>query len=601
MVYYGNHRELEYDFVVAPGVDPNIIALDIDGSVGAQQLGPLQLGTEGDLVLQAGDVEIRFHKPVAYQQATDARLQRLDSSAKHFIESRYLIKGEHQVGFQLAAYDVTKPVIIDPVLSYSSYLGGSGDDIGSSIAVDASGDVYLIGSTGSIDLSTTSGSFQTNFGGGMVDGAPFGGDAFVTKLSHHGSVLAYTTYLGGSGGEFGNTITVDSSGHAYVTGFTLSADFPTTAGAVQTECKVRPSGECSGEAFVTKLNTTGSALVYSTYLGGSGDDYGIGVAVDDSGNAYITGYTESTDLRTTAGAFQTACKTSISPPCNEAFVTKLDPTGSALVYSTYLGGSGTEEFSQQGYDIAVDSSGDAYVTGFTSSPDFPTTSGAFQTACTPSTSGACSSEAFVTKLDAAGSALVYSTYLGGSDFDQALSLSLDHFGNAYVTGFTASVDFPTNARAFQRHCELSSLGGCSEAFVTKLNRTGSALLYSTYLGGSSDEFGLGIVVSPSSNAYVTGGTGSSDFPTVRAFQPTIGGGFDAFVAELNRSGSALVHSSYLGGSGDDVALSIALHGDRSVYLTGDTTSADFPISRRAIQSTFAGGGTDAFVVKVQPF
>jgi hypothetical protein len=247
----------------------------------------------------------------------------------------------------------------------------------------------------------------------------------------------------------------------------------------------------------------------------------------------------------------------------------------------------------------VDSTGTAYVTGFTDSASFPTTAGSFQTACNLSTSGGCSFDGFVTKLDATGSRLLYSTYLGGSDFDQALHIALDHGGNAYVTGYTASNNFPTTAGALQTTCGSAASGFCSDAFVTKLNHTGSAPVYSTYLGGSGDEVGAGIDVSPSGNAFVTGGTNSVDFPTVRAFQPTFAGVADAFIAELGRSGSNLVYASYLGGAGDDFSNGVALHGSGSAYLTGNTSSTDFP-ARNAIQSTFAGGTIDVFIVKIGP-
>ncbi len=304
---------------------------------------------------------------------------------------------------------------------------------------------------------------------------------------------------------------MDTAGNAYVFGSTTSTDFPTTAGAFQTTF----SGG-SFDTFVTKLNPTGTALVYSTYLGGTGYDFSAGIAVDTAGNAYVTGYTSSTDFPTTAGAYQT----SYGGGDYDAFVTKLNPTGTALVYSTYLGGTGFD----QGTGIAVDTTGNVYVTGITGSTNFPTTPGAFQ-----STYAGGSYDAFVTKLNPTGTALVYSTYLGGTSVDEGTGIAVDTAGNTFVTGYTGSTDFPTTAGAFQT--SLGSLGG--NAFVTKLNSTGTALVYSTYLGGTSSDGGTGIALDPAGNAYVTGFTTSTDFPTTAdGYQTTYGGDYDAFVAKF---------------------------------------------------------------------
>src|SRR5438876_782482 len=435
LLYYGNQRQLEYDLVVRPGADPTRIVLDIQGA------DRLQVDAQGDLVLQTTVGPIRQRKPVIYQE--------LDGVRKD-IPGGYVLKGEHQVGFKVAAYDASQALVIDPVLSYSTYLGGSGEDRDPAIAVDAAGNAYVTGHTESRNFPTTTGAFQTGFGGGAMSSGQ--GDAFVTKLNPAGSALVYSTYLGGSGPDDGKGIAVDAAGNAYVTGSTASSNFPTTIGAFQT---IKGG---SGNAFVTKLNPTGSALVYSTYLGGSGaiGDYGAGIAVDASGNAYVTGGTSSSDFPTTAGAFQTTFGGDVFGG-GDAFVTKLNPTGSALVYSTYLGGSGHEA----GHGIAVDAAGNAYMTGYTSSTNFPTTAGAFQ----PTYGGASySSNAFVTKLNAAGSALVYSTYLGGRGTDMGRAIALQ-YPNVYVTGHTESYDFPTTTGAFQTmHDAVSG----TDVFVAKI-------------------------------------------------------------------------------------------------------------------------------------
>ena len=320
-------------------------------------------------------------------------------------------------------------------------------------------------------------------------------------------MLFYSTYLGGSSTDRGAGIAVDAAGNAYVTGITDSADFPTTMGAFQTAV----SG--TGDFFVTKLNPTGTALVYSTYLGGSGSDSSPGIAVDAQGNAYVAGFTGGTDFPTTEGAFQTAITGS-----NDVFVTKLNPDGSALVYSTLLGGSRADV----AFGLAVDAAGNAYVAGWTESTNFPTTAGAFQT------SFGGNRDAFVTKLNLTGSARVYSTYLGGSTLDQGRAIAVDAQGSAYVTGFTGSTDFPTTPGAFQ-----TTPG--PGAFVTKVNPSGTGLVYSTYLGGHFLDTGIAIAVDalPSPNAYVTGSSGSGNFPTTAgAFQTTASGGSDAFVAKI---------------------------------------------------------------------
>jgi Big-like domain-containing protein/beta-propeller repeat-containing protein len=459
----------------------------------------------------------------------------------------------------------------NPALLYSTYLSGSGDDRGHGIAVDAAGNAYVTGFTNSINFPTTGGVFQP--------AVSVGQDVFVTKLDPTGSGLVYSTYLGGNNADQGLGIALDAGGNAYVTGFTQSTNFPTFA-AFQTTLRG------VADAFVTKLNPTGSGLVYSTYLGGSDNDQGFGIALDASPipNAYVTGLTQSTNFPTTAGAFQTT----FGGGTSDAFVTKLNPTGSGLVYSTYLGRSSSE----QGRGIALDASPipNAYVTGFTNSTNFPTTAGAFQT-----TFGGGISDAFVTKLNPLGTALVYSTYLGRSLEEQGLGIALDASPtpNAYVTGFTFSSNFPTVA-AFQ-----TTFGGVADAFVTKLNPTGSGLVYSTYLGGLTSDEGFDIGVDAVGNAYVTGFTQSTNFPTFAAFQTTFGGGVDAFVTKLNPTGSGLVYSTYLGGSSSEQGFGIALDPSPipNAYVTGLTNSTDFPTTPGAFQTTSAGG-IDAFVTKI---
>src|SRR5882762_4860707 len=536
LVYYGNQRQLEYDFVVAPGADPKRIVLGFKGA------DKLEIDAQGELVLHAAGADLRQHKPIIYQEIDGVRYD---------IAGGYVRKGASRVGFEVAAYDTNRPLVIDPMLSYSTYVGGSGNDVGRGIAVDAEGSAYIVGVTDSIDFPTTPGALQPQ----VVSG---GNHLFVTKLNPTGSALVYSTYLGGSNpNDRPFSIAVDANGSAYLTGSTFSADFPTTAGAFQ-PMFAGPSG--TTDAFVTKLDPTGSALVYSTYLGGTGlfIELGSGIAVDGAGNAYVAGTTSSRDFPT-AAAFQPALAGGDRFGAANAFVTKLNPSGTGLVYSTYLGGVSFRAV-DEALGIAVDTAGNAYVTGFTTSDNFPTTPDAFRRSIHRIGPSSLPQDAFVTKFDPAGS-LVYSTYLGGKSDDVGSGIAVDAHGNAYVTGGTGSSDFPTTAGAFQPASGF--------AFVTKLNPTGSALVYSTRFSGFSGAGSNGIAVDTAGNAYVTGvvhpicGRFScfTDFPTTPgAFQPNFGGGnADGFVTKFNPEGSALVYSSYLGGSSDDESRGIAVY------------------------------------------
>jgi hypothetical protein len=491
MVFRGDASRLKYEFVVRPGAKVEDIQLGYRGAEGlsVDGAGQLQIGTPAGTLTDA--------RPLSYQVVGGARVP---------IESRFRLHRDAgratAYGFGVGDYDSRQPLVIDPGLLYSTYLGGGSTDRGNPIAVDAAGNAYVTGLTTSTDFPTTTGAFDTSHNGGD--------DAFVTKLNATGSALVYSTYLGGSSSDEGFGIRVDTLGNAYLTGRTASTNFPTTLGAFDT------SHNGGDDAFVTKLDATGAALLYSTYLGGSGGDRGAGIALDLAGSAHVTGETNSDGLAT-IGAFDT------TRSGTDAFVTKLNATGSARAYSTYLGGSGAD----RGFGIAVDGSGSAYVTGETDSNNFPTTSGAFRT------SRVGGVDAFVTKLNATGTApLVYSTYLGGSAADRGFGIALDTGGNAYLTGETDSANFPTTAGAFD------TVRNGIDAFVTKLNPAGSALVYSTFLGGSNADQGFGIAVDPAGNAYVTGQTQSNNFPTTTgAFDETFNNNGDAFVTKLDMIGA----------------------------------------------------------------
>lgn len=558
LVYYGNQQQLEHDFIVAPGAAPTSISLGFDG---AQKI---SINEDGDLRVKTGESEVVLKKPVLYQESGATRAE---------VVGKYVVKGKNRVGFEVARYDVSKSLVIDPILVYASYLGGSSGEIAFGIAVDSTGAAYVTGHTTSADFPVTPGAFQTSLPGcsNCLNGV-----AFVSKMSPGGSTLVYSTYLGGhsAGGDGGTSIALDSAGSAYVTGTTQAADFPTTPGAFQT------ASRGPEQAFVTKLNATGTALTYSTYLGGSNArDDGFGIAVDSGGSAYVIGSATSADFPTTPSAYQ--------PTFNgdtDLFITKMSTDGSSLVYSTYLGGTRADHAA----GIAVDSVGSAYVTGYTNSTNFPTTPGAFQ-----ATSGGIF-DAFAAKLSANGSALMYSTYLGGSGFEQGQSIAVDASGSAYVTGFTHSANFPITPGAFQ-----TTMPSFFSAFVTKFNAGGS-LVYSTFLGGDSGEAGYSIAVDSTGSAYVTGSTFSANFPvTAGAFQPSFGGGgSDAFVTKLSADGSSLAYSSYLGGNGAENGQGIVVDSTGSAYVTGYVagSSSNFPVTPGAFQTTYNHG--DAFIAKV---
>jgi hypothetical protein len=611
LVFYGNQGQLEYDFVVAPGADPKPIRLRFSGAKG------LRLTANGDLTVSATNGEIAFHKPVVHQNVGGQRQS---------IPGRFTLLAGKTAGFLLGSYDHSQPLVIDPVLAYSTYLGGSGYKLGygdsvNAISVDANGYVYVAGAAVSADFPVSEGALQTE------NHAKTGHiNAFVTKLNPTGTAVDYSTYLGGSGNDNGVGLAVDGFGYAYITGYTYSTNFPVTKGAFQTTN--RGAANKDANAFVTKLNPSGKELVYSTYLGGSEGEGAAGLAVDGSGAAYIAGNTFSTDFPVTQGAFQTK-NPAAANKLTDAFVTKLDPAGSALVYSTYLGGSGDAAMSDgdAAYALAVDDSGNAYITGSAGSTDFPVTKGAFQDKNLAAANG--ESNAFVTKLNPVGTDLVYSTYLGGSGIDDvqgygdwANALAVDGSGNAYIAGQAESADFPVTSKAFQTKNHAADSEGIN-AFVTKLDPAGSALVYSTYLGGSvpckgaffsTMDAAYGLAVDGFGNAYVTGLTTSIDFPVTKgAFQTTNHvtgcGASNAFVTKLNQTGRApLVYSTYLGGSGfsvsntvcGDGANALALNGG-NVYVAGFACSANFPVTANAYQTknhAAAIHGYDAFVVNL---
>jgi hypothetical protein len=561
LVYYGNQRQLEYDFVLSPGVRPESLRLSFEGS-------DATVDEQGDLVFTSTGGKITFRRPVAYQ------CYKPDPGSKHFLSASYVLKGHNRVGFVVPDYDPREPLVIDPVLNYSTYLGGNGGDTGNAVALDTLNDAYVTGSTASTNFPTSN-PYQKSYGGDT--------DAFVTEVRYDGEAVIYSTYLGGNSFDVGNGIAVDSSGDVYITGTTSSADFPISSSNV-----FQPTLGGKTDAFVAKLDPSGAHLLYSSFLGGSDYDYGLGIALDQFGNAYVTGSTQSTDFPTVKPI------QSGNAGNGDAFVAKVNPQATDLVYSTYLGGGSADV----GQGIAVDLGGFAYVVGYTYSTNFPTYN-AYQG------NNAGSVDAFITKLSSDGSTFVFSTYLGGSGDDRGWAIAVDLDLNVYVTGSTLTTcapatttttmcnpteTFPTTPGAFQNF-NTSRSPGYSDVFVTKLNFLGNALIYSTLVGGALTDSPAGIAVDGSGDAYVTGYTQSNNFPTANAVQASYTGGTcgqnpcpDAFITEVNPAGSALVYSTYLGGSAANWGNGIALDSNASAYVVGTTTSSDFPAIALAYQS-----------------
>ncbi|SDT37621.1 Beta-propeller repeat-containing protein [Paenibacillaceae bacterium GAS479] len=542
MLFYFHESQLEFDFMIAPGAHPNHISLEFEGC------DEIKIGEEGQLFIFVDSHFILLKAPSIYQFD--------DLGNKIPLAGGYIRRENGQIGFEVCdSYNLEAPLVIDPVLAYSTFLGGNDTSEGLGITVDNSGSAYVTGYT-----------FATNFPTqGPIQGSLAGSsDVFITKFSPAGNTLIYSTYLGGSNSDQGTSIAVDIAGNAYVTGFTSSADFP-VLNAYQA---VAPANQ---NAFISQINASGSTLLYSTYLGGGDIDSGAGIAVDTLGNIYVTGVTISSDFPL-MNPFQSSFSF-----VNTTFLTKLVPTASPLsqlIYSTYFGGTTLAT------GLAVDSADQAIIAGYTANNVIPIVN-----AVQPVFGGG-SLDAFVAKFTPSGTALVYSTYIGGNDDDLALGMALDLAGNVYVTGYTFSTNFPISNPV------QAALGGGRDAFVVKLNASGSAFIYSTYLGGSDDEQGYAVATDPFGSTYVTGFTLSNNFPLADPFQATYPGGFSIFITKLNPIGG-FIYSTYFAGN---FGFSIAADSFGSAYVTGSTSGTNFPLEN-PFQSTI--GADSAFVSKLE--
>ncbi|HEV8144853.1 MAG TPA: SBBP repeat-containing protein [Bryobacteraceae bacterium] len=542
MTYAASAQRLKSEFLVAPGADPEVIRLEYSGAE------RLSIDANGDLVVRGSKVELREEAPELYQRI---------GGKKRRVEGRYLLIDAHTIGFSIGPYDPTRELVIDPVISYCTFLGGSAISAVTGVALDSAGNLYVAGWTEALDFPIA-GAVQVSNQGGV--------DVFVAKLNAAGTALIYATYLGGRGDDRAAGIAVNSAGEAYVTGATASTNFPLVAAARSTNLGGK-------EAFALKLNATGNTLIFSTFLGGANFDAGTAIAVDSAGNAYIAGDTQSADFFTSATAAQ-----KIYGGAMDAFVTKLTSAG-VISFSTFLGGAASEHAG----GIAVDSSQNVYVAGGTLSTNFPVVS-----AVQASSGG--SQDAFVTKIRTDGGAFLYSTYLGGSggaqgNPEQANAIAVDAAGNAYVAGVTNSSNFPVTTGAFQ-----TVFGGVQDAFVAKLNPAGSGLVYSSYLGGTSFDWGNAIAVDSGGNAFIAGYTSSASFPAVAPVQSSFRGLYDAFISKINAAGNALTFSTLYGGTGADTASALAIDPSGNMFVGGQTSSLDLTLNT-PIQSNNTGGNT----------
>ncbi|MFX0065643.1 MAG: SBBP repeat-containing protein [Candidatus Hermodarchaeota archaeon] len=550
LTYQLTSQGLKYEFFIAPFADINqiqmmysgVVEVHVDPSQVTLQLSSSKFFDDGLAVWYADN-----------HQAIESAFECYPSADSSFASSKV-------IHFTLDnRYDSSRAIIIDPLfLNISTFIDGNLDDHGRSLALDSANNVYLTGQTGSSDFPTTPGAYDTTHNGEK--------DVFVCKLSPDGTTLVYSTFIGGTEDDRGYSLALDSVNNVYLTGETNSISFPTTPGAYDT------THNGAEDVFFCKLSPDGTTLVYSTFIGGIGFDYGCSLALDSENDVYIAGETLG-DFPTTSGANDTTYNGGFT----DIFVCKLSADGSNLLYSTFIGGS----YSDSVHSLALDSSNNVYLTGWTDSSDFPITPDAYDTTYNDNSY----SDVFFCKLSPDGTTLVYSTFIGGNNRDYGLSLALDSINNVYLTGRTGSSDFPTTPGAYD-----TTYNGEKDVFVCKLSPDGTTLVYSTFIGGNNTEYGLSLALDSINNVYLTGYTYSSDFPTTPGAYDTThnGWGEDVFFCKLSPDGTTLVYSTFIGGTEDDRGYSLALDSANNVYLTGETNSISFPTTPGAYDTTHNG-------------
>ncbi len=545
MVYYSQNGQMEYDFVVRPGGDPSQIRMAFEGAE------RMQLDQDGNLGLLAGSVRMQHLRPVVYQTIAGKKIA---------VQARFRAIGQKAFGFEVGAWNRQYALVLDPVVAYATFVGGGSDtDDGLTISTDSAGRAYVGGYTASTDFPVTAGAIQSAHAG-QVDG-------YVFRVNASGTALEYSTFIGGNGRDIVYRIKANSAGEAYLLGNSTSNNFPTTAGVYQT------TNIFGTAAYVAKLNSAGNQLIYSTFLGPTWQGLDMGLDVDASGNVYACGTTTG-GFPTTPGAYQS----SYAGGFFDAWVAKLNSTGTALIYATLLGGGGDDILGS----LAVDSAGNAYVQGNTTSGNFPTTPGAFLS----------SGNWFVTKINPTGSAVVYSTFIGNGIANGRIAI--DPSGNVYSSGYASAPGYPTTPGAFQ----ATFSGGGIDGVISKLNSTGSAILAATYLGGSGDDSPGTIALDAAGNVWVVGSSNSANFPvTPDAAQSTHGGGYDIFLTKFDSSLSTALFSTYWGGSGEDVGYDLALDPAGNAYISGRAGPA-FP-TVHPLQAS-AASNSDAIVMKFGP-
>lgn len=654
LVYHGNQKRLEYDFEIAPGANPKAIQIHFSGAE------KISINAQGELILTVNGGEIRQPMPEIFQ---------IVGGEKNSISGGYKILDARTISFAVGDYNHSLPLVIDPTIAFSTYFGGTGGDIPWAVAWDAADSaIYVAGQTFSKHFYTndpagfsTPGAFQQNFAGGKLSGDGFVAKFSISGTNFSGTNLIYLTYLGGSGDDSVSGVAVDSTGDAYVAGFTASTNFPTLnalypnlSGKLNPRLRLFP-----GDAFVAELDPSGSNLIYSTYLGGSGSDAAIGIAVDAANNAYVTGLTTSTNFPVQNPLqLQTVSSNLVVVPhvstnwvmttnlitfdhlqgTNNAFITEIGSGGAPLIFSSYLGGKNFDT----GEGIAVDTSGYIYVAGYTDSTNFPATNYLTFTnlmfgttnqitgtnvlagyLLNGSTNRTFTFDAFVTKLQPSGAGFVYSTLLGGNNNDYAFDVACDNSGSAYVTGYSSSTNFPNTAfnvpglRTFVETNRNFFIGD-SDVFLTRIDDvSGQATIgYSALFGGQGNDIGYSVAVDSAGEAFVTGSTQSTNFPVLNPLPFQLAGSTnstlnrltgvpknriypaDAFVTAFSSDGSTLLYSTYLGGNGSDAGYAIAVDPSGNAFVAGTTASTNFPTVNPG--QNFRNGTNDTFIIEIQP-